>query len=126
MTALNASKNFLWSELACKCPCRAVYVDQHAIDTLQKLREHLGVPLKITSACRCPEHNKAVGGVPNSYHIGTPEQYSRAFDIAIPKGMTAEELMANAKWFGFTGIILYNRFVHCDTRPMKYFEDKRK
>ena len=36
---------------------------------LQPLRNHLGVPITITSGYRSAEVNKAVGGVPSSQHL---------------------------------------------------------
>ena len=36
---------------------------------LQPLRDHLGVPVVITSGYRCRMLNRLVGGVPNSQHI---------------------------------------------------------
>jgi uncharacterized protein YcbK (DUF882 family) len=43
---------------------------------LEELRAALGRPVVITSGYRCPEHNKAVGGVPRSPHM-----LGRAVDI---------------------------------------------
>ena len=40
-----------------------------------------GVPVHVNSAYRCPELNKAVGGVPTSEH-----QYGCAFDL-VPQGL---------------------------------------
>lgn len=36
---------------------------------LQPLREAVGKPISIGSGYRCPELNKAVGGVPSSQHV---------------------------------------------------------
>ena len=36
---------------------------------LQPLRDIYGKPIRINSGYRCPELNKAVGGVPNSQHV---------------------------------------------------------
>ena len=33
------------------------------------LREHWGLPIRITSGYRCPELNEEVGGVEDSYHM---------------------------------------------------------
>lgn len=40
-----------------------------AIEILQPLRDYLGKPVVISSGYRCPELNKAVGGVKNSQHL---------------------------------------------------------
>jgi zinc D-Ala-D-Ala carboxypeptidase len=42
----------------------------------EPIRAHFGVPLRISSFYRCPDLNKAVGGVPNSQH-----QFGQAIDI---------------------------------------------
>ena len=47
---------------------------------LEPLRQHFGTPVVISSGYRCPELNKAVGGVPNSQHLK-----GEAADIVLPK-----------------------------------------
>ena len=39
------------------------------LDMCQKIRDELGVPVRVNSGCRCRSHNAKVGGVPNSQHI---------------------------------------------------------
>lgn len=51
------------------------------VEVLEPLRARLGHPVKINSGYRCPELNKAVGGVPNSFHL-----QGRAADIPRYKG----------------------------------------
>lgn len=36
---------------------------------LDPLREHWGLPIRVTSGYRCPELNDEVGGVEDSYHM---------------------------------------------------------
>lgn len=44
---------------------------QNLIDkVLDPLREWYGKPIYVNSGYRCPELNKAVGGVDNSFHLG--------------------------------------------------------
>ena len=38
-------------------------------EVLEPLREHFGEPIYVSSGYRCPELNKAVGGVRNSQHM---------------------------------------------------------
>lgn len=60
------------SEFACKCgkcETKPADISQNLIYQLQKLRDGLGLPIKITSGYRCPDHNKAIGGAKRSQHI---------------------------------------------------------
>nr|WP_281289576.1 D-Ala-D-Ala carboxypeptidase family metallohydrolase [Puniceibacterium confluentis] len=71
-----------------------------ALDKLQALRDRLGKPLIVRSACRRPEHDRAVGGATRSKHLdGT------AFDIAMTNhGPVAVEAAARA--VGMLGFVL--------------------
>lgn len=112
------SENFgLW-EFHCRC-CQTVKIDKKLVDKLQALRDKVGVPLVITSGYRCPSHNKAEGGAPNSYHVK-----GMAADVVVPEGSTGEELAQAAKELGFTGIGVYSSFVHMDVRPGRYVRFK--
>lgn len=44
-------------------------VQQGLYDLLEMLREKFGKAIYINSGYRSPEHNAAVGGVKNSYHV---------------------------------------------------------
>ena len=80
---------------------------------IQPLRDRVGHPLRINSGYRCPELNKAVGGVPTSQHVK-----GEAADIA------AEDPHALAKvvretpeiWREVDQMILYPTFVHISHR----------
>lgn len=63
------TKNFKVSEFTCKCGCGMNDTDQRLINMCQKIRDELGVPVRVNSGCRCKVHNARVGGVPNSQHI---------------------------------------------------------
>ena len=63
---------FKQEEFACKCGKCGMGFNQMKPDTLSKLeqaRKLAGVPFIITSAYRCEEHNKSVGGKANSAHL---------------------------------------------------------
>lgn len=62
------AKYFVEAEFECKCGC-GHNVKPILIDTLDVIRAELGCAIIITSGARCPAHNAAVGGVPDSYHI---------------------------------------------------------
>lgn len=110
------SKNFSMKEFACKCGCGFDNPDPRLIEALEDLRERLGVPLTLNSACRCAKHNKAVNGSPKSQHLeGT------AADVRVPPGHSVDSLTwhaENVKAFANGGIGKYpqKNFVHVDVR----------
>ena len=103
---------FTRKELECK-HCGECEIDYYSLGLLDRLRRCDGKPMILTSAYRCPEHNKAVGGVKNSQHI-----LGKAFDIRLD-GRDAEKLAETARYFGFRGIGIYDTFLHIDTRDRK-------
>jgi len=118
------SKNFNLTELKCKCGCNKAIIDMLGINLLQKIREHFKKPVYVVSAYRCVEHNKAVGGAENSYHM-----QGLAYDIKIV-GVSPLAVAQIAIDVGFTGIGVYtnngNSFTHVDTRKTRtYWHDQK-
>src|SRR5690349_21360265 len=68
-------------------------VEQH-VPAAVSLGKKWGV---VTSVKRSPEHNRAVGGAPNSYHL-----HGRAIDIARRAGVRHADIAAAYKKAGFT------------------------
>ena len=60
--------NFSPAEIACRGTGKLL-VYEAAFDKLEALRAALGKPLIVRSACRSPEHNRAVGGAKRSKHM---------------------------------------------------------
>lgn len=92
---------------------------------LQTLRHHIGIPIHINSGWRTPEHNKKVGGLPNSQHL-----LGKAADLRTnltPKELHAaiEELILEGRMME-GGLGLYDTFVHYDIRGTKARWDYRK
>ena len=110
--------SFSMRELGCR-HCHSVLIDIRAVDKLQSLRDMMAQPLTVNSAYRCPEHNKAVGGSPKSYHL-----QGKAFDIALTPGIDQEQLRAVAVKAGFTGFGIYPTFIHVDTGPEREWTGK--
>ena len=108
------SKNFSRHEFACRC-CDRIEINQRLVDALQELRDLAGLPIRVTSGYRCPEHNRAIGGAPRSQHLlGT------AADISV-RGMTSAEmyrLAEDVEAFRNGGIGVYpdKGFIHVDVR----------
>jgi hypothetical protein len=63
------SAHFKKSEFACRCGCGFDTVSPDLIPVLEDLRSHFSQPVIINCGCRCPEHNKAVGGAQKSQHM---------------------------------------------------------
>lgn len=116
------SENFRVSEFLCKgrgC-CTEGKIDAELVTILQKIRDHFGKPVYISSAYRCQTWNKEVGGVPSSYHT-----YGQAADIKVEDTAPAE-VAKYAESIGVKGIGLYEtdadgHFVHVDTRTKKSY-----
>ena len=114
MTDWHVSKNFMHSEVACKC-CGKVGRDQAETEKqilkMQELRDHLGKPITVTSWHRCEKHNREVGGSAKSAHL-----WGGATDIVVA-GIDPREVVAVGTLLGFTDVIRYARskFVHVGT-----------
>ena len=82
---MNLSLHFADYELRCQCKRHKEQplcdVAPRLLSLAEKVRDILTVPMIVTSCCRCPEHNKEVGGSPASKHICTPSQPARAMDF---------------------------------------------
>ena len=108
------SKNFSRHEFGCRC-CGLADINQRLVNALQELRDLAGLPVRISSGYRCPEHNRAIGGAPRSQHLlGT------AADISV-RGMTPGQmyrLAEDVEAFRNGGIGVYpdKGFVHVDVR----------
>lgn len=112
------TQNFNITEFHCKgktCGCTETVHDAQLSAYLQQIREHFGKPLYITSGYRCPKHNAAVGGTPNSRHTK-----GQAADFYI-SGIEPAEIAKYAESIGVKGIGLYDTFVHIDTRDVKSY-----
>ena len=116
------SANFTVAEVACKDGSDPVFVDSSLAALLQKIRDHFGRPVVITSGYRTASHNAKVGGSKSSQHL-----LGRAADIQVqdtdPLAVAAyaESLMP-----GWGGVGRYpvkagraKGWVHVDTRPNK-------
>lgn len=113
------TKNFSRYEFDCPCGCGTQMVDPELAEKLQRIRDALGKPIKITSGYRCLKHNQDVKGGTNSRH-----RYGMAADWRL-KGRSVNPvalgIIAQAVGFGGVGIYWYagNAFCHADTRRTK-------
>lgn len=71
---------FIENEFRCR-HCRTLVLDPGLIPALTALRGLWGEPMLVDCGYRCPAHNRAVGGAPDSAHLA-----GQAADIADPDG----------------------------------------
>ncbi|MBW1991811.1 MAG: DUF882 domain-containing protein [Deltaproteobacteria bacterium] len=116
------TKNFSRREFACKCGCGWDDIDLRLVEALQRLRDLLGRPVYVLSGCRCPKHNREVGGARFSYHMPVEGRNTQgmAADVYV-RGMPVYVLAAQAQQiqeFRDGGIGRYedSGFVHLDIR----------
>lgn len=97
---MKLTEHFNLDEFTCNCKkCEGKLPNEKILANIKKLAETLevyrkisGKPFKINCGYRCPEHNKAVGGVSNSVHMT-----GSAADVVI-QGLDAKQMfqfMAN-------------------------------
>ena len=109
--------NFRAKEIACdhgQCVyCDGeVWLDEDALDALQRMRTILNAPIEINSGHRCPQHNRSVGGARHSAHL------ELAFDISLARH-ARPALFAAAREAGFRHFGFMNYALHVDMRPLE-------
>jgi uncharacterized protein YcbK (DUF882 family) len=100
------SAHFTRAEFACP-HCGESFVRPSLVALLERIRAHYNRPLRIVSGYRCPVHNHAVGGAPDSQHV-----YGAAADL--PLGIVEPGVALS---LGATGIGVKRSWVtHVDVR----------
>lgn len=89
------------------------YMNYQFVKQLDEAREISGVPFKINSGYRTPDHNAKVGGVKNSAHTK-----GLAADIAC-SGETCDKIVKALIKVGFTRIGVASSFIHVDMDTSK-------
>lgn len=109
------STNFKVKEFACTDGSDPIFIDSDLVSVLQKIRNHFGNAVTITSAYRTPTRNKAIGGTTYSQHL-----YGKAADIKV-KGIAPKTVAAYAETLlkNKGGIGTYSTFVHVDVRATR-------
>lgn len=106
---------FTPAEFECNCGrCDAGFddMDQRFLERLDDARATARVPFVLTSAMRCPDYNRQVGGVPNSAHTT-----GHAADIACGNSSARARILAACVGAGFTRIGVSRSFIHVDNSP---------
>ena len=106
-------KHFIPAEFECRCGCGLLNVHWQLVTALDMARDRVGVPMVITSASRCPEHNARVGGMPDSAHLA-----GLAVDIACTDSWYRFRL-TDILLALFPRIGIAKDFIHADMDPSK-------
>lgn len=117
------TKDFSISDFSCTggddCACSTTKHDPLLSVYLQRITDHFGKEIRITSGYRCEVRNAEVGGVSQSKH-----KSGQAADIKID-GVSSLEIAKYAESIGIKGIGYYDpshdNFVHIDTRTTKSY-----
>ncbi len=116
------SKEFA-SRDGAESPYGPMQVQEPLLVLLNQIREAYGKPIAVNCGYRSPDHNRAVGGVANSYHV-----QGLAADIR-PTAENADDLpelrdICN-RLNGTGGVGIYDTFVHVDARGYRARWDNR-
>lgn len=118
------SSNFKVSEFACR-DGTFMPMDRALIGVLQKIRDRIGKPVRVTSGYRSPDYNKKVGGAADSMHMrGVAADIQVDGTDPAKVAAYAETLMPDT---GGIGLYTGQAFVHIDTREARtrWKEDKK-
>lgn len=111
----NLTTHFKSSELACKCGCEKIAMENEFLELLERFRKAINRPVFISSGFRCENHNKAVGGSHNSYHLR-----GKAVDIVCKSSIDRYAILREALKIKFTGIGIHSQFIHVDNRDAEF------
>jgi uncharacterized protein YcbK (DUF882 family) len=104
------SAHFSKSEFRCRCGCGAlVGPSPDLLDYLESIREFSGFPVIITSGYRCPDHNAAVRGKPNSAHTT-----GEAADFAVHSDHERFKFLEAIYLYGPHRVGIYPGWLHVD------------
>ena len=84
-------------------------MNQEFLLKLDEAIELAGIPFKINSAYRTPEHNDKIGGSPNSSHLK-----GLAVDISVTNSTQRFIVLKALLDVGFTRIGIADTFIHVD------------
>ena len=120
---MQLTKNFHIDEFKCRdgSPVPDEYIENVKLlaENLQKLRDRIGIPIKITSGYRSLEYNTKIDGAKKSQHL-----LAKAGDLIV-NGVTTTELrdtilqLIEEGEMMQGGVGLYRHFVHYDVRGFK-------
>lgn len=109
-------RHFSPVEFRCKCGCGTGMekMDADLLQMLDEARDLAGISFTLSSAYRCPKHNKAVGGVPTSAHTR-----GYAVDIRCVDSHSRFVMLQALLEAGFRRVELAPTWIHVDNDPDK-------
>lgn len=107
---------FKKEEFDCPC-CGENNISPTLLHRLDMARGLADIPFHINSGCRCEKHNKEVGGVSESPHLG-----GWAADIAAKTSREKFLVVQSLFEAGFTRVGVGDTFIHADVDPTKIGE----
>lgn len=124
---MQLSKNFTLNEFACKCTkCQAniggTTINMRLVNAVQAYRDLVNKPVEILSGYRCPEYNKAIGGVGHSEHTTGEAVDLRVRGLSL-KAQYEAALKIDALNKSGIGVYPSEGFIHVDvnrTKPARW------
>ena len=100
-------------ELACR-HCGKLVLAPGFAEKLKELRLEFGLPMTLSSCCRCSEHNRQEGGNAGSFHL-TENIKWKAIDVVRRGAEYDRKLLSTALKLGWS-IGIAKAFIHLDRR----------
>ncbi len=109
---------FSRKELACR-HCGQLTLAPDFAERLKELRLEFGLPMTLSSCCRCSEHNRQEGGNAGSFHLIENVKWNVpgacAIDVVRRGAEYDRKLLATALKLGWS-IGIAKTFIHLDRR----------
>jgi len=105
---------FTYEEIRCNCGCGSFILNTAFFRMLLTARFTAGIPFVIRSWTRCPDHNRAEGGVADSSHLR-----GLAVDIATRDSHERFVILRALMQAGFPRFGIHANYIHVSNNPDK-------
>lgn len=106
---MNKLNYFEEKEFTCEGEIVFDKMNNSLLQKLDNARGFAGIPFKITSSFRSADHNRKIGGKPNSAHTR-----GLAVDLACSDSRSRKIILDSLLRVGFNRIGIANDFIHVD------------